>query len=64
MQGIYARWAIELSSMNIQIKYIKGKKNRQADALSYMIFLDQECKLDNIFNSLGDILTDLKSKLQ
>ena len=62
IQGIYARWAIKLGAINIQIKYIKGKRNKQANALSYTIFPDQECKSNNILNSLRDILTNEDSK--
>ncbi|KAI1003606.1 hypothetical protein K3495_g4596 [Podosphaera aphanis] len=33
-EGIYAHWQMEMISLNISIKYIDGKRNKVADALS------------------------------
>jgi len=43
LEGIYARWAAELRLLNVKIEYIRGPKNRVADALSRTIFTDPDC---------------------
>ncbi|KAJ8062049.1 hypothetical protein OCU04_009829 [Sclerotinia nivalis] len=52
-RGIYARQAMELSSLGIQIKQIKGKRNKVADALSRTIFPDAAANSDDVIDSLG-----------
>lgn len=37
-EGIYARWAIFLRSLNVEIKWISRKRNAVADALSQTVF--------------------------
>ncbi|PHH85636.1 hypothetical protein CDD83_146 [Cordyceps sp. RAO-2017] len=44
-EGIYARWVTELRTLNVVIKYIEGKRNAAADALSRTIFPDDDCLL-------------------
>ncbi|CAH0014489.1 unnamed protein product [Clonostachys rhizophaga] len=42
-EGIYARWVTELRLLNVQIKYIEGKRNAAADGLSRTIFPGDMC---------------------
>ncbi|POS82388.1 hypothetical protein EPUL_005646 [Erysiphe pulchra] len=44
-----------MTSLNITIKHITGKRNKVADALSRTIFTDPECKSDETLDSLGHI---------
>jgi hypothetical protein len=53
LEGIYARWACELRSLNIEIVYIPGKRNKVADALSRTIFPDENC--DDDLSEFGHI---------
>lgn len=43
LEGIYARWASELQMLNIEIVYVKGERNKVADALSRTLFPDEDC---------------------
>ncbi|XDG01516.1 hypothetical protein ABKA04_001131 [Annulohypoxylon sp. FPYF3050] len=53
VEGIYARWADELKSLNILIVYVPGEKNQVADALSRTIFRAENCEDD--FSKLGHV---------
>lgn len=53
VEGIYARWADELRSLNVRIVYIDGARNAVADALSRTIFTSEECEDD--LSGYGDV---------
>ena len=40
-RGMFARWAVYLSSFDFEIKHIAGKSNTAADSLSRMLFPTQ-----------------------
>lgn len=42
-EGIYRHWADKLRRLNIEIKYIPGKRNKVADGLSGTLFLEEGC---------------------
>ena len=52
LSGRMARWAMTLSTYNVEIKYIKGTLNVVADALSRLMSMK-----DRQFNSTGDLLS-------
>ncbi|TGJ79929.1 hypothetical protein E0Z10_g8846, partial [Xylaria hypoxylon] len=54
-EGIYARWVSELRSINIIIMYIKGERNKTADALSRTIFPDESCEDMKLLSEFGEV---------
>jgi hypothetical protein len=54
VEGIYARWATVLGSMNLNIEYIPGPQNKHTDALSRTIFPFQ-AGADELLDTLGRI---------
>ena len=57
LEGIYARWASELSALYVSIQWIAGRRNKVADALSRTIFPDYD-GADEVLESLGYIDTE------
>jgi transposase InsO family protein len=54
VEGIYARWSAELSTLNVCIQWIPGKRNVVADSLSRTVFPDLDSDTtDTALESLG-----------
>lgn len=57
--GIYARWACELRSLNVVITWIPGSRNAIADALSRTIFPDEGGSTDiPELQEFGEMVTE------
>jgi hypothetical protein len=57
VDGIYARWAFELRSLNITIEWIPGARNSVADALSRTIFPESNDTRTLDLAEFGDVVT-------
>ncbi len=55
--GIYSRWALVLSELNIKIQYIPSKRNVTANALLRAIF-GKDYVGNDVLNSLGELGID------
>ncbi len=54
VHGIYVRWASELNTLSLEIKYIEGSRNTTADALSRAVFDDLDAP-DELLESMGTL---------
>lgn len=55
VQGIYSRWSSELHALNVRLEYIGGERNPVADGLSRVVFPQEDCQVDEILASMGDL---------
>ncbi len=61
--GIYSRWALILSELNVKIQYIPSKRNVTADALLRAIF-NKEYAGNDVLDSLGELGINKKGELK
>ena len=59
-EDIFARWATKLRSLNIKFEYILGERNIVADSLSRTIFMDVNCKADDLVQKISDAVDQNK----
>ncbi|KAI0994842.1 hypothetical protein K3495_g13340 [Podosphaera aphanis] len=58
LDGIYARWASELRCLGVEIKWIPGKINEVADALSRTIFPDSSSNTPPL-EEFGEMISEV-----
>ena len=68
-RGMFARWAVYLSSFDFEIKHIPGKTNTAADALSRTLFPSQPGDPDEpnsflVYPDIEDVYSIENSKVE